>query len=117
MKSTNAKLLLLIPFGGVIYLLNALCLPQFGMLTSQVLSAIALLVLLAVYLVVSSRETDEREKLLQLQSDSAALYIVIAGLLAAAIFYPHSEVAMVFWLVVGLAVGGRIITFIYQRNK
>lgn len=118
MKSANAKLvLLLIPFGVVVYLLDLFCVPLFGMLISQVISAALILVLLGGYIVMVGQESDERERQLQLQADSAALYLVIAGLLAAAIFYPHSQAAMVFWFVLSLAVLGRIIIFIYQRYK
>jgi hypothetical protein len=112
---TSTKLLLLLPFGVLVYLLNIFSVPLFGMFVSQVFSAVLILILLILYIVLSGRESDERERLLQLQSDSAALYIVLAGLLTATIFYPHSEAAMVFWMVLGLAVIGRLIIFIYKR--
>ena len=113
--STTTRLLLLLPFGLLVYLLNIFCVPLLGMLVCQVLSAVLVLILLVIYIVLAGGESDERERLLQLQSDSAALYVVVAGLLAASIFYPHSEAAMVFWLVLGLAVAGRVVIFIYKR--
>jgi hypothetical protein len=118
MKSnTSLKLVGLAVFGILIYLLESLFTPRFGMGPTSVLAAGLILVLVILTKVVSSGERDEREHLLQLESDSAALYIVIAGLLAAAIFYPHSELAMAFWTVLGLAVAGRLFAFLYHRYK
>lgn len=118
MNSFNTKrLILLLPFGLLIYILNIFCVPLIGMLACQIISAILLLILLLIYITLSAKESDERQRLLQLQADSAALYVVLAGLLAATIFYPHSQAAMVFWLVLGLAVAGRILMFLYQRYK
>lgn len=112
MNSSNAKIVyFLVPFGVAVYLLDAFFMPHFGMVSTQVISAILLLGLLVTSRVLSSKESDERERMLQLQSDSVALYVVIAGLLAAAILYPHSEMAMVFWFVLGLAAIGRITSF------
>jgi ABC-type xylose transport system permease subunit len=118
MNSSNTKVIfLLVPFGLAVYLLDKLFMPTLGMIPTQAISAILLLVLLVVSRVLDTKEQDEREKMLQLQSDSTALFVVIAGLLAAAIFYPNSEAAMVFWLVLGLAAVGRIFSFLYQRYK
>jgi hypothetical protein len=118
MKSnTYLKLAGLVIFGILIYALERLFTPHFGMGPTSVLSAVLILLLVILTKVVSSGETDEREHLLQLESDSAALYIVIAGLLAAAIFYPNSELAMAFWTVLGLAVLGRLFAFLYYRYK
>jgi hypothetical protein len=116
--SSSTKLLLaLILFGLTVYLLDVFCLPYLGMTGTSIITGILIAALLFGYLMVSSREQDEREQLLRLQSDSAALYVVIAGLLAASIFYPHSEFAMAFWGVIGLAAAGRITTFLYQKYK
>ena len=111
------KLTGLIIFGILIYAVDRLFTPHYGMGASSVISAVLILILVILTKVVSSGEKDEREHLLQLESDSAALYIVIAGFLAVAIFYPHSELAMAFWVVLGLAATGRIIAFIYHRHK
>lgn len=117
MKSPSAKrVYLLLIFGFFVYFLNLFCMPFFGMVICQIISAVLILVLLVVYIFTVNHESDEREKLLQLQADSAALYVVIAGLLAEAIFYPHTQAAM-FWGVLSLAIVGRVITFIYQRYK
>jgi len=118
MKSSTTKLLFyLIPFGLLVYVLNHYLMPSLGMVLSTVLSALLTLILLVIYIIGTSREGDERERFIQLQADSAALYSVIAGLLLAAIFDPHSQLAMVFWMVLGLAVIGRIIAFLYHRYK
>ena len=118
MNSSNTKVLfVLIPFGVITYLLDVFFMPHIGMIPTQVISALVLLILLIISHLLSRSETDEREHLLQLQSDSAALYLVIAGLLAATIFYPHSDMAKVFWFVLSLTVVGRVFTFIYQRYK
>ncbi len=111
------KLAGLIIFGVLIYLLERLFAPHFGMGPTSVVSAALILLLVVLTKVVSAGEKDEREHLLQLESDSAALYIVIAGLLAATIFYPHSELAMAFWTVLGLAATGRLFAFLYHRYK
>ncbi len=118
MNSSNTKFIfLLVPFGFAVYVLDALLMPHIGMIPTQVISAAFLLILLVVSRFLDTKERDERERLVQLQSDSTALFTVIAGLLAATIFYPHSDVAMVFWFVLGLAVAGRIFSFIYHRFK
>ncbi len=108
---------LLLSFGVGVYALDRLVMPTIGMLSTQIISAILLLGLLVAYLMIARAEQDEREQLLRLQADSAALYTVLAGLLAATIFYPKSDVAMVFWLVLGLAAVGRVITFMYKRYQ
>ena len=118
MITTNTKLLLyLLPFGFSIYLLDIFCAPRFGMTFCTIISAVLILILLGIYLTTSNRESDERERELGLKADSTTLYIVIASLLAAAIFFPHSQFAMVFWSVLSLATSSRIITFFYQRYK
>jgi hypothetical protein len=118
MKSSNTTFIfLLIPFGIAVYLLDIFFMPHIGMVPTQVISAALLLILLVISRILSTKEQDERERLLQLQSDSTALFVVIGGLLAASIFYPDSEVAMVFWLVLGLAAVGRVFSFFYQRYK
>lgn len=118
MNTLNTKLLLyLVPFGVCIYLLDIFCVPRFGMAICSIVSASLILILLGAYLVVSNREVDERERLLSLKADSATLYVIIASLLAATIFFPHSQFAMVFWSVVGLATVSRVTTFLYQRYK
>jgi hypothetical protein len=118
MKSnTHLKLVGLVIFGFITYLLERLFTPHFGMGPTSAVSAFLILTLVLLTKVVSSGEKDEREHMLQLESDSAALYIVIAGLLAATIFYPHSELAMTFWTVLGLAVAGRLFSFLYHRYK
>ena len=118
MKSTTfLQMLALAVFGFGIFLIDRLFTPGFGMGPSSGLAAVLILALLGVSRVLSSKETDEREHMLQLEADGAALYVVIAGLLAATIFYPHSEFAMVFWSVCALAVVGRITAFLYQRYK
>jgi ABC-type iron transport system FetAB permease component len=110
-------LLCLVPFGLAIYLLDRFCVPAYGMVFCSVASACLVLVLLLVYLAISVREPDERERQIMLQADSAALYLVIAGLLAATIFYPRSEFAMVFWAVIGIAAVGRVIASLYHHYK
>ena len=118
MKTANTKFFLyLVPFGVVIYLLDHYLRPVVGMMTSTIISAVLTLSLLGIYLFTASREIDERERLLQLQADSAALYIVIASLLVATIFDPHSDLAMAFWAVLFIAVIGRGIAFLYNRYK
>jgi uncharacterized membrane-anchored protein YitT (DUF2179 family) len=113
MKShTSKQLLLLLGFGILVYGVDTFLVPHYGMGLSSGVSAILILILLVLSRFVTMGEKDEREHMLQLESDSAALYVVIAGLLAAAIFFPESEFAMVFW-----AVLGRVIAFLYQRNK
>ena len=118
MKYPAAPLIpMLLPFGLAVYVLDRYLAPMSGMMVAQGLSAVLLLGMLAVYLLLSSRESDEREQLLRLQSDSAALYVVIAGLLAVAIFYPGSGSGRIFWIAIGLAALGRIVAFFYHRNK
>ena len=118
MNSSNTKFIfLLVPFGFAVYLLDVLFMPHIGMVPTQVISAVSLLILLVIFQVLNSREQDERERMMQLQSDSTALFTVIGGLLAGTIFYPHSDIAMVFWFVLALAVGGRVFSFFYQRYK
>jgi len=118
MKTVNTKFFLyLVPFGMAVYLLDHYLRPLVGMMTAAIISGLLTLVLLIVYLVTSHQEGDERERLLQLQADSAALYIVIASLLVATIFDPHSDLAMAFWAVLGIAVIGRAIAFFYNRYK
>ncbi len=115
--NTYLKLAGLVVFGILIYALERLFTPHFGMGPTTVVSAVFILLLVILTKVVSSGEKDEREHFLQLESDSTALYVVIAGLLAATIFYPHSELAMTFWMVLGLAVAGRLFAFLYHRYK
>lgn len=118
MNSSNTKVIfLLVPFGIIVYLLDHYFMPHIGMISTQVISAVLLLGALIASRVFNAQEQDEREKMLQLQSDSTALFIVIGGLLAAAILYPDSQAAMVFWLVLGLAAVGRVFSFFYQRYK
>ena len=118
MSSLNRKLLFyLVPFGVCIYMLDIFCVPTLGMTVCSIISGLLVLILFYIYLLASNRESDERERLLRLQADSAALYCVIASLLAATIFFPHSEFAMVFWSAVGLVTFSRIITFMYQHYK
>lgn len=105
----------LVPFGILVFFLDKFCVPKFGMAICAAVSAFLILILLGLYISIAQGELDERERLLRLQADSAALYVVIAALLAATIFYPRSEFAMVFWSVIGVAVLSRIISFIYQR--
>ena len=116
-SATTKTLLYLVPFGLIIYLLDKLFAPKYGMGATSGISAGLVLILLGIYVAVSAKESDERERMIRLQADSAALYVVTAGLLAATIFYPHSQYAMVFWAVVGLAVTARVVAFIYRRYK
>jgi hypothetical protein len=118
MKSNTSKqLFALLIFGVLVYGIDRLLVPSYGMGKSSVFSAVLILILLILSRRISMGEKDEREHLIQLESDSAALYVVIAGLLTAAIFSPHSDFAMAFWAVLGLAVTGRVIAFFYQRYK
>ena len=118
MRQTTAKvLLLLVLFGLAVYLLDRYLVPMSGMMVAQGISALLLLAMLLAYLTITSRERDEREQFLRLQADSAALYVVIAGLIAGAILYPTSDSLDLLWLVLGLAAAGRIVAFLYHRYK
>jgi len=116
-SKTPIQLLSLAVLGLLIYLIDRFFVPQYGMGASSAASAALILILLVVTRLVAGREPDEREKLLQVESDSTTLYVVIAGLLAATIFYPHSDYAMTFWAVLGLAAVSRIASFLYHRYK
>jgi hypothetical protein len=116
-QATTKALLLLVPFGLVMYALDRYLVPMSGMMVAQGISAVLLLAMLLAYLAITSRERDERERLLRLQADSAALYVVIAGLIAGAILYPSSDSARLLWLVLALAAAGRVIAFLYHRYK
>ena len=106
----------LVPFGVLVYVLDKFVAPRYGMGPATICSAVLVLLLIVIAHVTSKKEQDERERLLLLQSDSTALYTVIAGLLAETIFYPHSELAMMFWIVVGLATLSRAIAFLYYHK-
>jgi hypothetical protein len=116
-QPTTKALLLLASFGLAMYLLNRFLVPMGGMMVAQGVSAVLLLAMLLAYLVITGRERDEREQLLRMQADSAALYVVIAGLIAGAILYPSSDSVNLLWLVLGLAAVGRIVAFLYHRYK
>jgi len=114
---TTRTLALTVLLGCAIFLLDRFAVPAYGMAVSQGVSAVLVLGSFALYVGASSRDPDEREQLLRLQADSATLYLVVLALLAASIFYPHSALAMTFWLVLGLVGIGRIGVGLYQRYR
>ncbi len=118
MKSSQSKALLMLAVAALFfYAIERIIEPWFGMEMSLSLCAIGVAAITILYVVLINRETDEREQLIRLQADSVALYTIIASLLAAAILFPASEFAMMFWLVFGGTVLVRIIAILYHRYK
>ena len=117
MKFTNNILIssLIAIFGVLSYLLERFMEPVFGKTWCEVTSAIILLLLTLIYLWISAKEKDERERALRQQVDSISLYILILGLLGATIFDHQISMENLFWIALGLIAGGRISASIYQR--
>ena len=74
-SNTYLKLAGLLIFGILIYGLERVFTPHFGMGPTSGVSAVLILLLVILTKVVSSNEKDEREHLLQLESDSTALCV------------------------------------------
>jgi nitrate reductase gamma subunit len=118
MKSHSLKqLIFLVLFGALVYVIDVVIKPRFGMGVCSILSAVLLVVLLVGTKLFGSRETDERERQLSLHADSFALQVVIISLLGISIFFPDSDYAMAFWGIFVLTTLVRSITFIYQRYR
>jgi uncharacterized membrane protein YfcA len=105
---------LILVFGVTAYALEHFLVPLLGKVWCEWLTGVMLIVLVLLYWWSGDKEKDERERQLRQEADSISLYVIILGLLAISIFERDMDMDGVFWLVLALAVVGRVCAVFYR---
>jgi hypothetical protein len=120
MKRFSTQLFLnfvVVPLSILLFVAELRMVDLLGFMVTQSVTAGILLVVLCVYSWLRLKETDERESLLGLQADSISLATVVLGLLFCALFYPDSHAGTLLWIVLGLALLGKIVAALISKLR